>query len=108
MLLARAMNTAVASASTIEDRGTSSGLILQFGVHAADTVVQPSYISSSRLTCFSHFPCPLPVFASAKCDSALLERLELATTVALQAGAAMKLVINMKNKNVIHKGVTDL
>lgn len=44
----------------------------------------------------------------AKCDSALLERLELATTVALQAGAAMKLVINMKNKNVIHKGVTDL
>eukprot|EP00904_Undaria_pinnatifida_P007482 jgi/Undpi1/3864/HiC_scaffold_16.g07232.m1 len=43
-----------------------------------------------------------------KCETALRDRLELATTVALQAGAAMKLVINMKNKNVIHKGVIDL
>lgn len=43
-----------------------------------------------------------------KCESALLERLRLATEVALQAGAAMKLVINQKNKNVVHKGTIDL
>ncbi|CAM9994521.1 unnamed protein product [Ascophyllum nodosum] len=43
-----------------------------------------------------------------KCEKALLERLRLATDVALLAGAAMKLVINVKNKNVLHKGVTDL
>lgn len=44
-----------------------------------------------------------------KCESALLERLQLATDVALQAGAAMKLVINLKKKEgVVHKGATDL
>ncbi|CAB1100612.1 unnamed protein product [Ectocarpus sp. CCAP 1310/34] len=43
-----------------------------------------------------------------KCESALLERLELATEVALQAGAAMKLVINTKKEGIVHKGATDL
>ena len=69
--------------------------------HSAD-------IPPSCPTWFCRLICPLSIFASAKCEPALLERLELATTVALQAGAAMKLVINMKNKSVIHKGVVDL
>lgn len=43
-----------------------------------------------------------------KCESALLERLKLATEVALQAGAAMKLVINTKKEDIVHKGATDL
>ncbi|CAM9722521.1 unnamed protein product [Ectocarpus sp. 6 AP-2014] len=43
-----------------------------------------------------------------KCESALLERLKVATEVALQAGAAMKLVINTKKEGIVHKGATDL
>lgn len=43
-----------------------------------------------------------------KCEGALLERLQLATDVALQAGAAMKAVINLKKEGIVHKGATDL
>lgn len=42
------------------------------------------------------------------CESALLERLQLATDVALQAGAAMKAVINVKKEGIVLKGATDL
>lgn len=48
------------------------------------------------------------LFARKKCEDALLDRLHLATDAALHAGAAIKLVINMKKKNVVHKGATDL
>eukprot|EP00752_Nemacystus_decipiens_P009159 g8181.t1 len=43
-----------------------------------------------------------------KCEGALLERLQLATDVALQAGAAMKAVINLKKEGIVLKGATDL
>lgn len=50
----------------------------------------------------------VPKQSRSKCESALLERLQLATEVALQAGAAMKLVINTKKEGIVHKGATDL
>jgi len=52
-------------------------------------------------------PLPPPLTRS-KCESALLERLQLATDVALQAGAAMKAVINLKKEGIVLKGATDL
>lgn len=102
------INTAVGIMHTRSKQGTTEGeTILQFGAHAADTVQQIPSVSCNLLLSSATF-LPLLVFASTKCETALRDRLELATTVALQAGAAMKLVINMKNKNVIHKGVIDL